>query len=173
MLVAMKNRAPLLAAFLLAVVQMQGQNVGSSITVPKGQHVLTRLKGDGVQIYTCTETDSGKKWVLKGPEAKLLDASGKVVGSHSAGPTWELDDGGKVQGQVIGNKPRPDQKAVAWLLLKAKEGTASGSLGKVTFIQRTKTHGGVAGADGCKEAANVGSTVRIPYHAIYTFYTAK
>ena len=26
-----------------------------------------------------------------------LDASGKVIGSHFAGPTWKLTDGGQVQ----------------------------------------------------------------------------
>lgn len=173
MLVAMKHRTSLFAAVLIAVIQVQGQNISSSIKVPSGVRVLAQLKGDGVQIYTCTETDKGKKWVLKGPEAKLLDSSGKAVGTHFAGPTWALDDGGRVEGVATGKKPSRDRNAVDWLLLRAKDRTASGSLGKVTFIRRTKTHGGVASADGCKDAQNVGNTVRVPYTATYTFYVAK
>lgn len=167
----MKYRALLLVATLLTTVSLHGKSNSVSIRVPKGVHELMHVKGDGVQIYTCTETPNGRKWVLTGPRANLLDSTGTVIGTHSAGPTWKLNDGGSVQGQVKGKKPVAG--SVDWLLLSAKDGTSSGSLAKVTFIRRTKTHGGVAGATGCQDAGDVGKTSQVPYTATYTFYTPK
>ena len=169
----MKHPALLFAAAMLAMAELRGQTIGGSIEAPEGARVLMQAKGDGVQVYTCTETQNVRKWVLKGPEAKLLDLRGKVIGTHFAGPTWKLSDGGIVQGEVVASKPAPDPGSVAWLLLRAKPGTASGSLGSITFIRRTETQGGVASAAGCQDAGDIGKTVEVPYSATYTFYAAK
>lgn len=134
---------------------------------------MLTAKGDGVQIYTCTDAPAGTKWVLKGPEAKLLDAAGQVVGTHFAGPTWKLNDGGQVQGELMANKPAPEAGSIPWLLLRAKAGTASGSLAAVGYIRRTETHGGVALGSGCQTATDVGKTTQVPYTATYTFYAEK
>lgn len=125
-----------------------------------------------MQIYACTAAGGGFKWTLKGPDAKLLDASGKELGTHFAGPTWKLADGSMVQGELVANRPAPQPDAVPWLLLRAKAGSASGSLAGVAFIRRTATHGGVAPATGCAAAADTDKTVRIPYSATYDFYAA-
>jgi hypothetical protein len=128
---------------------------------------VLEAKGEGVQIYTC----DGAKWTFKAPDARLLDASGKVIGSHFAGPTWKLDDGGQVQGELIAGKPSPDTDSIPWLLLRAKPGSAAGSLASADFIRRTGTHGGVAPASGCQGSSDAGKTQRVPYSATYTFYT--
>jgi hypothetical protein len=108
--------------------------------------------------------------VLKAPLAKLLDADGKTIGSHFAGPTWKLENGGQVQGELVASRPSPEAGAVAWLLLRAKTGTATGSLADVALIRRTETHGGVTPETGCASTADAGKTVRVPYTATYTFY---
>jgi hypothetical protein len=115
----------------------------------------------------------GFKWVLSGPDAKLLDATGKMIGSHFAGPTWKLLDGSQVQGELVASQPAPEANSVAWLLLRAKAGTATGTLANVEFIRRTETHGGVADASQCKSSQDAGKTVQIPYMATYTFYAEK
>jgi len=132
-----------------------------------------QAKGDGVQIYTCSQTPEGMKWTLKGPEARLLDASTRPIGTHFAGPTWKLNDGGLVQGELMANKPSPDSGNIPWLLLRAKEGTAAGSLATVAFIRRSETHGGVAPATGCKSPKDISKTASVPYTATYSFYSAK
>jgi len=150
---------------------LHAQQTGASIDLPAGVRVVLQAKGDGVQIYTCTSTPGGAKWVLKAPDAKLLDASGKSIGAHFAGPTWKLNDGSQVQGELLANKPAPEAGSVAWLLLRAKAGTASGALANVAYIRRTETHGGAAPASGCKGAQDSGKTVQVPYAATYTFYS--
>jgi len=155
------------AALIPAVI---AQQPGGSIDVPTGAREVLQLKGVGTQIYMCTETHDGPKWVLKGPDAQLRDASGKTVGSHYGGPTWKLDDGGQVQGELIASKPSPVANSVAWLLLRAKSGTAMGSLASVAYIRRTETVGGVPPAT-CESSK--AAEMRVNYTATYTFYAAQ
>lgn len=150
-----------------------GQQPGGSISVPAGARILLTAKGDGVQIYSCTATPDGAKWTLKGPDAQLLNAAGKPIGTHFAGPTWKLNGGGQVQGELVSSHPSPDPASVAWLLLRPKAGTATGTLAQVTFIRRTDTHGGMPKANNCQKPGDVGKTARVPYSATYTFYATQ
>lgn len=161
------------AAVLVAAMTLTAQQNAGSIDVPAGARLILRAKGDGFQIYTCMSAPQGQRWTLKAPDAKLLDASGNVIGSHFAGPTWKLSDGGEVQGELIASRPSPDPGSVAWLLLRAKPGTATGRLDHVAFIRRTETHGGAAGSVGCEAQADIGKSERVPYTANYTFYAAQ
>jgi hypothetical protein len=146
---------------------------GGPIDPPAGARIVLEAKGEGVQIYACSTTEAGLKWVLSGPDAKLLDASGKAIGSHSAGPTWSLADGGRVQGELVASKPAPETTSIAWLLLRAKPGTPAGSLASAKFIRRTGTHGGIAPASGCQSPTDAGKTARVTYTATYTFYSEQ
>jgi hypothetical protein len=161
------------AVALFATISLFAQQGAASIDVPEGARPILEVKGDGFQIYSCNATDQGMKWILKAPEAKLLDASGNLIGSHFAGPSWKLADGGEVQGELIASRPATEPDSVAWLLLRAKPGTATGSLASVAFIRRTGTHGGAAGTAGCQAAADAGKSERVLYTATYTFYSAQ
>ena len=163
----------ILAAFLIAgavsIAALHAQQTDGSIDPPAGARAVLETKGVGFQVYTCTETQTGPKWVLTAPDAKLLDASGKTIGSHFAGPTWKLEDGSQVQGERIAGRPAPEAGSVAWLLLRAKPGTATGKLADIAFIRRTETHAGAASESACK----IGDTSRVSYTATYTFYAAN
>jgi hypothetical protein len=169
----MKAPALGIAALLLAATTLIAQQNAPTIEAPTGARAILQLTGDGVQIYTCADASPNLKWTLQGPEAKLLDASGKVVGNHFRGPTWKLSDGGQVQGDLIASRPSPDPVSAPWLLLRAKPDTATGSLAGVVFIRRTDTHGGAAPNSGCVADADAGKTERVPYTATYTFYAAQ
>jgi Protein of unknown function (DUF3455) len=160
----------ILALHALDAQQSSGA-VDLSIDLPAGASAVLEAQGDGVQIYTCTDMHDAFKWVLKAPDAKLLDKSGKRIGTHFAGPAWRLADGSQVEGKLIASKPAPDVHSVAWLLLGAKSGT--GRFANVRLIRRTETHGGVAPESGCRNLSDAGKTVRIPYTATYTFYTER
>ena len=103
--------------------------VPPELEVPSGNEILYHTFATGVQIYSATSatnSPTGFAWTLKAPEAALFDASSNAVGSHYAGPTWELDqDGSKVSGVVMQRVPSRDATAIPWLLLKMKttEGT--------------------------------------------------
>jgi len=160
-----------LMAVVVCVPALRAQQAGGSIDVPTGTGVVLQAKGDGVQIYTCTASPGGTKWALTAPDAKLLDSDGKMIGWHFAGPTWRLEDGGLVQGELVASKASQQAGSVTWLLLRAKAGTAKGTLAGVAFVRRTETHGGVAPGSGCAGSQDAGKTVRVPYTATYTFYS--
>ncbi len=162
----------LIAALVSAQAQLAPQ-AGGSIDPPSGARLVLQAKGDGVQIYACTDASDGFAWILKAPEAKLLDASGNTIGRHFAGPTWSLVDGSQVQGKMIASKQAPDQISVNWLLLEARTGTGTGKFANVKFIQRTETHGGLAPKSGCQSSNDAGKIVQVPYTADYTFYAER
>ena len=145
------------------------------IKVPGNETLLVAASASGVQIYECQakESDPGQyQWVFKEPEAQLLDVDGKKIGRHYAGPTWELNDGSKVVGEVKAHVASTNTNAIPWLLLHAKSHEGDGQFSKVTSIQRVDTGGGVAPTTGC-DKTNVGKEIRVPYTALYYFYVEK
>ena len=138
--------------------------------------VLTRvLHGSGVQIYECRPSPQGTSqfaWSLQAPAADLADGSGKDVGRHYEGPTWEANDGSKVIGELVAHDPGPVPSAVPWLLLRAKSTAGKGMFAKVQFIQRLNTVGGLPPQTGC-DPTHVGQRTRVAYSADYYFYSAR
>jgi len=143
---------------------------------PELPAICAALKGDidrapifhvyavGVQIYRW----DGASWMLTGPDAKLYaeEIYDGLVGKHYAGPTWESVSGSKVVARKVA-ECTPDTSAVAWLLLERTSSTGPGIFGKVAYIQRVNTTGGlkptIAGS-------TVGEEQRVPYTAEYYFY---
>jgi hypothetical protein len=138
---------------------------------PAGQHALLTVQGRGVQIYSCSAgagSNSGQ-WVFVAPAARLFDKDGVEVGTHGDGPVWHLEDGSSVVGQVVAKAPSPDAGSVPWLLLKVASKSGAGALAAADFVRRSETKGGAAPAGGCE----VGALLRVPYQAMYTFYSSK
>jgi hypothetical protein len=71
-----------------------------AVVPPEGSVWLLEVVADGVQIYTCEAKDGGFAWSFKAPEANLFDKQGRQVGTHFAGPTWKIDDGSAIVGEV-------------------------------------------------------------------------
>lgn len=162
-----------LIVIAMSAMALSSQQPSGSIEPPEGARLVLQAKGDGVQIYTCTQAAGAMKWALKGPDARLMDASGQLLGTHFAGPAWKLNNGGEVKGEPAATRPSPEAASIPWLLLRAKAGSALGTLATVAYIQRTETHGGVAPASGCQASPDAGKTVQVPYTATYTFYAGK
>src|SRR5450432_3484963 len=71
--------------------------VPASVQTRPGEEVVLLAHASGSHIYVCRAGTDGKvAWALKAPEADLTDRNGKVIGNHSAGPTWKLKDGSEV-----------------------------------------------------------------------------
>jgi hypothetical protein len=149
--------------------------IPEKLNPPGDQALVLETQATGFQVYECgpAAADASKfQWNFKAPEADLFDGTGKKIGKHYAGPTWEGNDGSKVVGTVQVQDPGPDANAISWLLLSSKSNLGSGSFGLVKSIQRVKTSGGKAPADGCG-AAQVGQQAKVPYKAVYNFYAAR
>jgi hypothetical protein len=136
--------------------------VPDAIKVPAGNRPLATYGAEGVQIYGCTDG----AWALLQPAA-VLSKHGQPVALHSKGPVWTSTlDGSTVGAAAAASAPRPG--AIPELLLKANLNTGDGAFGKVTYIQRLDTRGGVAPAGTC--AAGAQTAVR--YSADYAFWAA-
>jgi hypothetical protein len=107
----------------------------------------------------------------------LLNGQGLPKGKHYLGPTWEWQDGSKVQGKVKTKVDAPDAQAIPWLLLEAKQPVAmaaqpsgtSDALSSVKWIQRVNTVGGKAPQTSCDRTLQ-NREVRSSYTADYYFY---
>jgi len=154
----------LLAIVMVASAGLFAQSAGQLIEPPPGARLVLEARGEGAQIYSCTDS----QWKLKAPNAKLLDNSSQVVGTHFAGPTWRLNDGSEVKGKMIASQPAPDGKSIPWLLIEAVPDTGSGKLAAVNYIRRIDTSGGAAPKEACTSG-----DLPVPYAAKYSFYASK
>jgi hypothetical protein len=180
----MKERSILGAASGLLIAMMAGHAsaggldtsaVPEALKVPAGQVLAISVRAAGAQIYACTadkDDPTRFSWTLKAPEATLRDKSGKPLGKHYAGPTWEAADGSKVVGEVVAKTDAPDAAAIPWLLLRAKSTSGTGIFSTIASIQRLRTVGGKAPANGCDKDRS-GKEARVSYSAQYLFYTAQ
>ncbi len=160
---------------LAGCVGPQPSAVPANLNVAPTQVLSQELKATGVQIYRCASAkdDASRfEWQFVAPEADLFDQGGQKIGWHYAGPSWESTDGSKVVGTVQAQNTGPDANAIAWLLLSAKSNSGTGIFSQTQSIQRLQTVGGKAPADGCNQTA-LGKEARMPYRAIYRFYSAK
>jgi hypothetical protein len=139
------------------------------VSAPPGATQLLEVEGQGVQIYACGKGSDGYHWVFKAPDAALFDTTGRQVGTHFAGPTWQFADGSKIVGEVVAQASAPSPHAIAWLLLRVKSHEGSGVLSKVDFVRRVDTQAGVAPAAPC-DAAQALTEARMRYTARYLFY---
>jgi hypothetical protein len=143
----------------------------TAVAPPQGSALFLEVGAEGVQIYTCESKASGFEWSFTAPEANLFDTQGRQIGTHFGGPTWKLDDGSTVVGEVIAKADAPKPDAIEWLLLRAKSHQASGTLSRAAFIRRTNTQGGVRPKTGC-DASHVSGQARMRYSATYQFLSA-
>jgi hypothetical protein len=145
-------------------------DVPDSIQVPAGEEVVLFVHASGSQIYACQAAAGDRfSWTLKGPEAELRDRNDKVIGQHSAGPTWKLKDGSEVTGKPAAQVDSLDADSIPWLLVKVASNSGKGVLSKVTSIQRVHTKGGKPPAEGC-DAAHHDAESKSSYTADYYFF---
>jgi hypothetical protein len=160
---------------MLTAAPIAPPQVPPSLRPPDTEAVVLKALGKGKQIYACQAKAGSKtefEWVLARPQADLFDAYGKKIARHFEGPTWEAPDGSKVIGQVQQKADAPNGAGVPWLLLRAKTTQGTGIFGRVTFIQRVETSGGLAPASGC-DSTHAGKEQPVDYQAFYYFYAAK
>lgn len=139
----------------------------AEVQVPERHRLIYRTYAIGVQIYRW----NGTNWAFVAPEANLYADPGfrGQVGTHYAGPTWESNSGSFVVARRV-DGCTVDPSAVQWLLLEAVSTSGSGIFGKVSFVQRVNTVGGIAPA---AAGLTVGDEARMPYTTEYYFYRAE
>jgi Protein of unknown function (DUF3455) len=162
----------IISALGLAVLaQAQSGDVPARLQPSAGEKLILRTHASGWQVYTCSADADGKpKWTLKEPDADLHDGKGKVIGHHSAGPTWKSIDGSGVTGKAIAHADSPDPSSIPWLLLSATGHSGSGKFSSVSSIQRLYTQGGQPPTAAECDPSKANTETRSRYTADYYFY---
>ena len=146
----------------------------TTVQVPAGNKVALETVGLGEITYQCSAKKdmAGQfEWVFVGPDAKLLDRSGKQIGKYYGPPaTWEAMDGSKLTAVQLAVAPNM-AGSIPLQLVKGNPAMGSGAMQGVTYIQRVNTQGGVAPATPCT-AANLSAKQIVKYQADYIFYKA-
>lgn len=145
-----------------------------AVKVPAGHAVVLETVGAGDITYECRAKagmPGQHEWVFVGPDARLMDRSGRQVGKYYGPPaTWESMDGSKVTATQVAVAPNGSGN-IPYQLVKANPATGAGAMQGVSYIQRVATRGGVAPAAACG-AANTGEKQVVKYQADYIFYRA-
>jgi hypothetical protein len=161
------------AAMLTAACASTPLVVPDTLRPATSETLATTVGARGVQIYECrARKDGGYEWAFVAPDADLLDAQGKAIGRHGAGPYWQSADGSRVVGTVTARADAPAPGAIPWLLLSTKSSGPAGAFSNVSSIQRVNTVGGVAPATPCTEQF-AGTPARVPYTADYRLFMAR
>lgn len=143
--------------------------------LPGGNTRVATYFAEGVQKYRSQQKAGSNpasfEWVFVAPEANLYDASNTKVGTHSAGPTWQLSGAAdSIYGQQF-TPPKFEASSIPgsidWLLLMPKAGTTpTGIFTSVLYVQRIATSGGKAPTTAPLSA---GETIDVKYTAVYRF----
>ena len=146
-----------------------------AVKVPAGNRVAMETVGVGQITYECkakANMPGQFEWVFAGPDAKLMDRSGKQVGKYYGPPaTWEAMDGSKFTATQLAVAPGGTGN-IPFQLVKANPAMGMGAMTGVTYTQRVATKGGVAPAMACG-ASNAGARQIVQYQADYIFYKAS
>ncbi|MDP3355113.1 MAG: DUF3455 domain-containing protein [Polaromonas sp.] len=146
----------------------------AAVQVPTGNKVALETIGVGEITYQCSAKKdmAGQfEWVFAGPDARLLDRSGRQVGKYYGPPaTWEAMDGSKLTAVQLAVAPHT-AGSIPLQLVKGNPAMGAGAMQGVTYIQRVNTQGGVAPAAPCT-AANLSAKQIVKYQADYIFYKA-
>jgi len=143
---------------------------------PSGNTRVATFYAEGVQKYKAKAipgtAPTQYEWTFVAPKADLFDATNKKVGTHSAGPTWQLlgsttDSIYAQQFTPAKTATSPDANSIDWLQLMPKTGkTPTGLFTNVSYIQRIATKGGKAPLT---PPVNATDSIDVSYTAVYRF----
>ena len=142
--------------------------------LPDGNTRVATFYAIGVQKYKARIKAGSNpveyEWVFVAPQANLYDITNTKVGTHGAGPFWEISSLDSIFAQQFNparTAPSPDAENIDWLLLMPKTGTApTGIFADVDYIQRIATKDGKAPLT---PPVSLAQTTEVKYKAVYRF----
>lgn len=142
--------------------------------LPDGNTRVATYYAVGVQKYKARikagSDPVSYEWVFVAPQANLYDITNAKIGTHGAGPFWELSSLDSIFAQHFTpskTAPSPDIESIDWLLLMPKTGTTpTGIFADVDYIQRIATKGGKAPLT---PPTSLTETTEVKYKAVYRF----
>ena len=142
--------------------------------LPNGNTRVATYYAVGVQKYKARikagSDPVSYEWVFVAPQADLYDITNAKVGTHGAGPFWQISPLDLIFGQQFTpakTAPSEDPESIDWLLLMPKNGTTpAGIFADVNYIQRISTKGGKAPLT---PPSDINESIDVKYKAVYRF----
>jgi Protein of unknown function (DUF3455) len=142
--------------------------------LPNGNSRVATYYAIGVQKYKARikagSDPVAYEWIFVAPQADLYDVTNVKVGTHGAGPFWQISPLDSIFAQQFNparTAPSEDPESIDWLLLMPKTGTTpTGIFADVDYIQRIATKGGKAPLT---PPINLSETIDVKYKAVYRF----
>ena len=150
------------------------ESVSVPENLPNGNSRVATYYAIGVQKYKARvkvgSDPVAYEWTFVAPQADLYDVTNAKVGTHGAGPFWQISLFDSIFAQQFNparTAPSEDPESIDWLLLMPKTGTTpTGIFADVDYIQRIATKGGKAPLT---PPASLSETIDVKYKAIYRF----
>lgn len=142
--------------------------------LPNGNTRVATYYAVGVQKYKASikagTNPVAYEWVFVAPLADLFNNTNAKIGTHGAGPYWEISTADSIFAQHFvpaKTAASPDAGSIDWLLLMPKANTTpKGIFADVDYIQRIATEGGKAPLT---PPTTADQTTEVPYTAVYRF----
>jgi len=156
------------------IIASEKLSIPTSVAIdPSTTERVATYYAEGFQKYKATEKPGAPGvfvWTFEAPDAKLYDISNTLVGTHGAGPYWQLSSTDLIFAQhfmPMRTATSSDPESIDWLLLQPKAGTIpSGIFADVDYIQRIATKGGKAPI---APPVSISEIAHVKYKAVYRF----
>lgn len=135
---------------------------------PEGAHEAFVLTGKGVQQFQCVSDARGRYWRFVTPAADLRDEKGRSVARQGSDGNFFAKDGSMLSVKIEKHEKKQDPENLRGLLYKAVPRGKPGIFSDVVYVTRREAKGGVP-LTGCSPS-QLGSTLKVPFTAVYTFY---
>lgn len=129
------------------------------------------LTGKGVQQFQCTADANGRYWKFITPEAQLTDGKGRTLARQGSEGNFFAKDGSILVAKIEKYSEKTTAGNLRDLVYTTSSRGKKGILTGITHVKRSQGKGGVP-LIRCS-ASQLGSTLKVPFTATYTFYRAK
>lgn len=129
------------------------------------------LTGKGVQQFQCTADAAGRYWKFITPQAQLSDEKGRVVARQGSDGSFFANDGSMLSAKI--EKYAQDSVAgnLRDLVYKTTHRGRPGLFSGISHVKRSNGQGGIP-LTRCS-ASQLGTTLKVPFTATFTFYRAE
>lgn len=147
------------------------ESLMNPLTPSDGASAAFVLSGQGVQLFQCTSDAAGRYWRFIAPDTRLTDAQGRLVARQGSDGSFFAEDNSALSAKIVRYAQDSPAEDLRDLLYQTSPRGKQGVLSDIVYVKRSNGKGGVP-LTRCSPS-QLGSTLKVPFTATYTFYRQK
>lgn len=147
------------------------QNVLDPLSPSGDSSAAFVLTGKGVQQFQCTSDAGGRYWKFITPQAQLTNDKGRVVARQSSDGSFFAEDGSMLASKIEKYAKESTAGNIRDLVYKTTHRGKPGLFSGITHVKRSNGQGGVP-LTRCSPS-QLGTTLKVPFTATFTFYRSE